>query len=71
MHNLSNRRLFSKDVRLKLDNLWLIDSADTGKQKFGSYCAEQQINVFFLGIRLRMNTRKTIFFLTHIFLHSD
>ena len=70
MHNLSNRRLFSRDVQLELDNLCATDSADTSKPKFGCYCTEHQTNALFLSIRLRKNARKQSF-LVHISLHSD
>ena len=33
MHNFLNCRLFSRDVRLELDNLYVADSTGTGKPK--------------------------------------
>ena len=42
MHNFSNCRIFSRDIQLELDNLWLTDLMDTGKPKFSCYHVDQQ-----------------------------
>ena len=61
MHNLSDRTLFFRDVRLELDNLCVTDLTYTSKPKLGCYGADQLTNVFFLSIRLRKNAQKQSF----------
>ena len=41
MHNLSERRVFSKNVRLDLDNLYVTNSKDFDKPKVSCYSADQ------------------------------
>ena len=42
MQNLLDRRLFSRNMWLELDNLYATVSTDTGKLKATCYCADQQ-----------------------------
>ena len=41
MYNLSGWKLFSRDMRLELDNLCVADSTVTDKPKASCYCADQ------------------------------
>ena len=57
MHKISNRKLFSRDVRLELDNLGVKHSTDTGKSKTYYYRGDQQSNAF----EKSANSKKDLF----------